>query len=480
MSTLIRRLLVMSLCTVLSGAALEGCATPPRESAHNAPLATDALGLHGAAVMSASERWWHQLGDPQLDELIERTLASNPSLAEAGARLQLAQAQADAQHAAQLPSARLSGGETRLKIPSGFGPYLLGGQSVWFGDLGANLSWDADLWGKQRDAVAAARERVQAGRLDIDAASLLLAGAVTQSYIELYRAYAFEDIATRAQAQRGDILSITRERVAAGLDTRVELREAEGAVPQARLEITQAQSAQALARHALAALSARGADAYAGIVRPRLDVEAALPLPAELPLNLLARRPEVIAARLRIEAADADRRAAKAAFYPTVSLSALAGFASVSIKELITAPAFGYGAGAALALPLFDGGRLRAQYRGTEAGLDEAVASYDDTVLSAVRQAADQLTLIDALRSELTQQGESLAAAEDAYRLAEERYRAGLATYLSVLNAETEVLDARRQRVDLTAALALARVSLLLAVGGSFQPPVAMPAVAAR
>ena len=138
MSALIRRTLLLSLCAVLAGAALEGCATPPRESAHSAPLGADALGLHGAAVTGASERWWQQLGDPQLDDLIERTLATNPGLAEAGARLHLAQAQADAQHAAQLPYARLSGGETRLKIPSGFGPYLLGGQTVWFGDLGAN------------------------------------------------------------------------------------------------------------------------------------------------------------------------------------------------------------------------------------------------------------------------------------------------------------------------------------------------------
>jgi NodT family efflux transporter outer membrane factor (OMF) lipoprotein len=294
---------------------------------------------------------------------------------------------------------------------------------------------------------------------------------MVQSYIDLYRSYALADIAERTEAQRSNILDITRKRVAAGLDTRVELREAEGAVPQARVALTQAQSAQALAIHQLAALAGRGADAYAGVARPQLNLDAALPLPDELPVNLLARRPDVIAARSRIEAADAGKRAARAAFYPDITLTALAGFASFSLSDLISASSFGYGAGPGLSLPLFDGGRLRAQYRGTEAVLDQAVADYNDTVLRAVHQAADQLSLIESLRRELGQQRESLDAAEEAYRLAEERYRAGLAGYLTVLNAETEVLNERRQQVDLSASLALARVTLLLAVGGSYQYP---------
>lgn len=132
-----------------------------------------------------------------------------------------------------------------------------------------------------------------------------------------------------------------------------------------------------------------------------------------------------------------------------------------------------------MSLPLFDGGRLRAQYRGSEAALDQAMASYDDIVVRAVHQAADQISLIDSLSAELGQQRDSLAAAEEAYRLAEERYRAGLTGYLTVLNAETALLNERRQQVDLSASLALARVTLLLAAGGSFQYPAAQ-SLAAR
>ena len=177
--------------------------------------------------------------------------------------------------------------------------------------------------------------------------------------------------------------------------------------------------------------------------------------------------------RARIAAADADKRAARAAFYPSINLSALAGFASVSITQLIGARSFGYGAGPALSLPIFDAGRLRAQYRGAEADLDAAVATYDQRVLGAVRQTADQLTQINALNAQLQQQAQWLADAQEAYRLDEERYRAGLASYLSVLNAETEVFNARRQSVELANARAVARISLLVAVGGSFRSPAA-------
>jgi NodT family efflux transporter outer membrane factor (OMF) lipoprotein len=467
-------------CLIAALAALLGaCATPPKAEAPHIPIANASLGLTGLAAQAAPDGWWREFGDPQLDRLIPQALSDNPGMAQAGARLRLAEAQATAAHAGQLPAVKLSGGETRLKIPQGFPQALAGGQSVWLGDLGATLSWDLDLWGQHAAAVAQTGALSAAANLDIDDARLLLAGALVQSYIDLNRSYALADIAERAEAQRSNILDITRRRVAAGLDTRVELREAEGALPQARLALTQARSAQALAIHELAALGGRGADAYAAIGRPQMNLEAALPLPAELPVNLLARRPDVIAARARIEAADAGQRAAKAAFYPNVNLTALAGYASFSLTDLLSAQSLGYGAGPGLSLPLFDGGRLRAQYRGSEAALDEAIAGYDDIVVRAVRQAADQISLIDSLSAELGQQRESLAAAEEAYRLAEERYRAGLAGYLTVLNAETEVLVERRQQVDLSASLALARVTLLLATGGSFQYP-APPSLAAR
>jgi outer membrane protein TolC len=201
-----------------------------------------------------------------------------------------------------------------------------------------------------------------------------------------------------------------------------------------------------------------------------MTVDAALPVPTALPINLLARRPDVLSARLIVQAADAQRLSDRAAFYPDVNLRAIAGMGAFGLSNLVQGSAAGYGAGPLISLPLFDGGRLRAQYLGGEAQLDGAIAGYNDTVLHAVQQAADQITRLDALARERVDQQQTLEANEAAYSLAEERYKAGLASYLTVLNAETQVLTARQTMVDILANQAVARVTLLLAVGGSFDP----------
>lgn len=466
------RALRAAAAAALGALVLTACAAlPPHASPAPTPLSGSQLGLAGPTVAPAPEAWWQALGDPQLDRLVEAALRDNPRLAQANARWQAAAAAAAAAAAGQQPAARFKGSEERLKVPSGFGPYLLGGRTVWYGSLGAALSWDPDLWGQHAAQSAAAQRLSTAADMDRAAARLLLSGAVVQAYLQLDRADALEDIAADTEAQRARIVQITRRRVAAGLDTRVELREAEGAVPQTHLALLQAQAQAALARHVLAALVGRGADLYASIQRPHLNVQALQSLPASLPINLLARRPDVIGARERIAAADAQRSAARAAFYPSINLSALVGFASVSLSNLISAETLGYGAGPALTLPIFDGGRLRAQYRGAQAELGQAVASYDDIVLGAVHEAADQLTLIDSLAAQQQQQTQWLDAAQEAYRLDEERYRAGLASYLSVLDAETDVFNARRSAVELHSQRASARITLLIALGGSFSAP---------
>lgn len=455
---------------------LGGCVLPPKDAPREAAISDSALGLSTAGTATFGDGWWHAYQDPQLDRLVEATLASNPTLAQAMARVREAQALADYAHAGLLPSASYDFKDTRQRFSKNdIIPPPFNGGSYWEGQQGINLSWDIDFWGKQSALIRQARSQTVAAELDIASARLALAGAVAQSYVELYRQFALADVARRTEEQRLHILDITQNRVKAGLDTNVELREAEGAVPQAHVDLTQAQAQISLAIHQLAALSGRGADAYAEIKRPTLKLDAPLPLPQALPADLLGRRPDVLAARQRVEAATAGRAAAKAAFYPDVSLTAFAGTSSIGFQTLFEAASGTYGVGPALHLPLFDAGRLKADYRGATAEIDDAVASYNSTVLQAVRQVSDQLSTIDALNYELGEQQKALDSAEEAYRLAGERYKAGLSSYLSVLNAETQVLGARRQRVDLLSAHTIARVTLLLALGGSFDPQAPLP-----
>jgi NodT family efflux transporter outer membrane factor (OMF) lipoprotein len=461
------------IASVTLVALASGCVLPPREASHPSTLNSSQVGLAAPEVAPTSNNWWQAFDDAQLNGLIERALSDSPSLGQAEARLREAVAQTDAARSGLRPKASFSGSTLRQRAPDNYIiPPPLAGEDFWMSQIGASLSWDLDFWGKQAAAVAQAKALTRAAQLDSDSTRLLLAGSLVQAYVDLYRADALADIAIQSQAQRQHILDLTRQRVAAGLDTRLELREAESELPQSRVDLSVAQSQALLAVHQLAMLSGQGIQAYATIERPQLHLDAMLPLPDQLPINLLARRPDVLAAHAQIDAVDAQRRAVKAAFYPDVSLHALVGIAAFGLNDLFEAGASGYGGGPVISLPLFDAGKLQAQYRGREAALDEAVIAYNNTVLQAVRQSADQLTRIAALSAQRVDQQATLSAAEDGYRIAEERYRAGLAGYLSVLSAETQVLNARRQSVQIEADLVLARVNLLLALGGSFDPAV--------
>jgi NodT family efflux transporter outer membrane factor (OMF) lipoprotein len=451
--------------------ALAGCVTPPRLDRQQQTIANDNLGLSSqVSAPAAVQAWWSAFDDSQLDRLMQQALADNPSLAQAMARVREAQSFADVTRAARAPSLSFDAEETRERfsahdvIPP---PYA--GTVRWEGHEGLDLSWDLDFWGRQASLLKQARSQTTAAALDVASARLVLSGAVAQAYIDLYRNNALADVAQLTEAQRQRILEITRRRVQSGLDTNVELREASGAVPEAHVELLQAQAAVALDTHQLAALSGQGAGVYAQVRRPTLDPAAILPLPAALPADLLGRRPDVLAARDRIEAARAGQAAAKAAFYPDINLAAFAGTSAIGLGNLFQGASGSYGAGPAIHLPLFDAGRLRAEYRGAAAEIDDAVAAYNRCVLQAVRETSDQLSLVEALNAEIVQQQRSLDDAEAAYRLAEERYQAGLSNYLTVLTTETAVLSARREHIELISDQANARVNLLLAVGGSFR-----------
>jgi NodT family efflux transporter outer membrane factor (OMF) lipoprotein len=454
---------------VLATAALSACVLPPKESLHPAQFDGTRVGVTGAAVEPAADGWWDSFNDPQLDRLIRAGLQDSPTLAQAQARVADASARAQTLQAGLKPSAKLGANILYGRAPENyFIPSPLAAHTFWLGQAGPTLSWDLDFWGKQADAVHRAQALTQSAGFDVENARLMLGAAIVTAYVELYRENALVEIAERSADQRRDIVNITRRRVAAGVDTQLELRQAEGQLPQALVARDQARAAADLAVHQLALLSGQGAEGYAAIHPPVLNIDAALPVPDALPINLLARRPDVLSARMSVEAADAQRLADKAAFYPNVSLTALAGIGAFGLNNLVQWSARGYGAGPLISLPLFDGGRLRAQYQGSEAQLDSAISDYNDTVLRAVQQTADQITRIDALAHERVEQQETLEANEAAYRLAEERYRAGLASYLAVLNAQTQVLAARQTMVDIITSQAVARVTLLQALGGSF------------
>jgi len=189
-----------------------------------------------------------------------------------------------------------------------------------------------------------------------------------------------------------------------------------------------------------------------------------------LPADLLARRPDVLAAQVRIEAAAKGREAAHADFYPNINLTALVGFQAIGLSNLLTGDSFTYGAGPAIHLPIFDAGKIRARYAGATAELDAAIADYNGTVLAAVRQTADAMTEVQSLESQRADQQDALDSATRALALAESRYRSGLSDQIPMLNAESTLLTSRQQMASLIANATIQRVTLLLSVGGGFNP----------
>ncbi|HMN43169.1 MAG TPA: efflux transporter outer membrane subunit [Povalibacter sp.] len=457
--------------TLAAAFALGGCVFPQVEDPATAPVATESLGLDGDSIAPADARWWTALGDPQLDALIEEALRGSPTLAQTLARVRSAQAQSDAAGSERQPRFTFDADETYQRFSEHFYiPPPYGGNNYWVGQATANMSWDLDFWGRQSALISQANAQLAASQLDVAAARLALAGAITQTYLDLHRAWEMIDIATRLEIQRQHLLDLTRQRVSAGLDTQMEIKIAEATLPQARNARLQAEGERDVALHRLAELTGHGADRYAQISRPKLTLDAGLSLPDHLPADLLAHRPDVLAARTRVDAATAGREAAHAEFYPNVNLKAFVGTQAIGLDKLVDGGSLIYGAGPALHLPIFDARRLRANYKGATADLDASIAGYNETVLAAIRETSDQISLGDYFTQQIDQAQQTLDAAGAAYDLAQKRYEAGLSTQLVVLDAESRVLDARRDLVILNSNRLLSRVNLLLMLGGSFDP----------
>ncbi|HYS47049.1 MAG TPA: efflux transporter outer membrane subunit, partial [Rhizomicrobium sp.] len=385
--------------------------------------------------------------------------------------MRAAQAELAVNQAQDLPQVTLNGSEQRVLFSKDYiipPPY--GGSYRWYGSLTADLNWNLDFWGKQAALIEKARNTATAAALDTEAAHLALSGAFAQAYINLLLNYQYGDIADATVAERSEILKISQGRFDAGLENGSAVEQAKSLLSIAKADQLRFAAAREMDIHAIAALAGQGADAYQTILRPRPNLDAALPLPTSLPADLLARRPDILAAKARVQAAVKGREAAHADFYPDINLAALVGFQAIGLSNLVTGNAFTMGVGPALHLPIFDAGKLKAQYARSTADLDLAVSDYNGAVLGAIKQTADAMTQVASLAAQRTQQQDAVNSADRAFRIAEDRYRSGLATQLPMLTAEATLLQARQALVGVVAQGAQQRITLMLTVGGGFEP----------
>jgi len=448
---------------------LAACVKAPTTTPSLTEIAPQALGL-GPEAAPQQPNWWKAFNDPQLDQLVQQLLANNPSLQSALARIRAAEAEVAAQHALDYPNINIDGTENRELVSNDYlYPKPFGGSWQWVGDTEARFRWSLDFWGKQAALIDRARSVSLAAALDENAAKLALAGMFAQSYVELLLAWQNIDIAHQTVAERQTILDLTASRVKSGLENEASLEQAKALLAMSRIEVRRSEAQRDVAVHAIAALIGQGAKAYPDINRPAAVVEEGLALPQHLPADLLARRPDILAAHARILAAVHGREAAHADFYPNIDLAAALGFQSIGLDNIFAGKALVAGVGPAIHLPVFDAGRIRAQYALATADLDAAVADYNGTVVSAVRQTADALTQVASLADQRRQQQLALDSAVRAFDLARERYRLGLSGQIPMLTAESTLLSARQQMAALVAQAAIERVTLLLSMGGGLE-----------
>jgi NodT family efflux transporter outer membrane factor (OMF) lipoprotein len=461
------------LSAIAAAALLAGCAAFP-SSKTALPRVDDvkvASKFDAPAAGWPADAWWTAYGDRQLDALIADALAGTPTLAVAKARLDRARANARVANSTDAPQLSANTSPTLQKQSSNYLSPSAATPHGWndYGRATLDLQWNLDLWGGNRAALAAATSEAVAAEADVAQARLVLTTSLAAAYVEFARQFAALDTARSTLRIREETERSMRLRADAGVEVRASLRQAQARLALAHVDAMQAAEQIELQRNRIAALVGQGPEKGRALARPSLDLSRAFGLPAEVAAQLVGRRPDVAASRLRAEAAGQRIGQARAAFYPNVNLLAFAGFQSLGLNMLTKGGSAIGSIGPAVSLPIFDGGRLRGQLRGAEADYAASVASYEGALVQAVQEVADVAGSEKFIGGERANARMAVAAATEAWQLQDRRYRGGLATYLDVLAAEDTLVSSQRVLTDLDSRALALDVALVKALGGGWQ-----------
>lgn len=470
-----RTALAWGVMPLLVAVFLTGCAsvseiTPSRAKAINSEELSFDTRVSQASLSQAdwpASNWWGKYKDEQLNRIILDALSDSPTMHMVEARIREANAlmgMVDSNRSIQL-SASDKNTHQRYSAHSTI-PKPLAGTWNSFNESTLNFNYEFDFWGKNEAAFEAALDRVHAAELDYQSARLVLIGAIVQKYILLNQAFDQLDKNETLYIQRKRLLELTEQRVQSGVDSNVELTQAQASLPIIEQSIISIREYIDLTRNQISALRGAGPDSGTKIVRPALASTTAGSLPSNIPMDLIGRRPDVIAMRWRIEAAQMDAKAAHAQFYPNVSVLAFAGYQSIGVSQLLNVGSLVAGAGPAISLPIFDGGRLRSNMSARNAAYDIAVEKYNQAVVDAVTEVINQAVSIERVTAKIERQQHAINLAMRNSDLSMQRYKSGVGTYLQVLISDTLLVTEQLKLIDLNAQAMLLDASLVRALGG--------------
>lgn len=463
----------VKITVLLSALALAGCAQIMPDL-HPQPKRDIATAELSAGIKLAHEgwpeaQWWTAYHDEQLNALIKQALASGPSLEVAAAHIGSARS-ALSSRAADLgiDVSAYAGANRQRYSGTGLFPAPIGGAYFTEETLRLDLRYNFDWWGKNRAQVAAAVGELNAGRAEYADSEQLLAASIAQSYFRLQGAWARLSNADDMAAAQTALVQDKAKRIARGLANADEQRAAEAELSLIRKQQAMLKSDIAHEREALRALA--GADnAALADLKPAPLTAIPHALPAHLGMELLARRPDLQAARWKLEASLSTIDAAKAAFYPDVNLTGSIGLDTVKVENLLQAASRTVYLGPTLTLPLFDSKRLDAQLDGARTGRNERIAEYNQAIVEAVRDVAQGGAQLQGIEQQIAQQTAATASARAQLASAQARLDHGLADNGSVLNARLALLRQRDADVYLQQVQLLAEVALTNALGGGYR-----------
>jgi multidrug efflux system outer membrane protein len=470
---------------IAAAALAAGCAVGPdyhRPAAEISPSWQPESPWHEATPGDTTLKgnWWELFQDPQLNPLVEQALAGNQNLRVAAARLQQAQAELTITRSALFPAVELSGSASRAKDSANrpLAAYSEANQSTVQNDfrLGPSVNYELDLFGRVRREVEGARASAQQAEADFENTRLILMATLVSDYFSLREVDAEMDVVRRSLDLQQGALKFVSSRHDLGFATGLDLAQQEALLDSSAAQLELLQNQRDQLQHAIATLAGTPAPGFTLASSARVPPLPAVP--AGLPSDLLQRRPDVASAERAMAAANARIGVARAAYFPTIDLAPgfgvpSLGWESNALASLFSAPSRLWSIGLSASQTLFDAGKTRANVRFADADYTAAVATYRQTVLTAMEEVENGITGLASLERAAIQANASVRSAQRAFDIASERYKGGVDTYLDVITAEQALLTDQRQAVQIQGQQFNTAVFLVKALGGGWNAPLA-------
>jgi NodT family efflux transporter outer membrane factor (OMF) lipoprotein len=464
---IMKNLLIFNLLLVIL-MVISGCSVGPDYKRPDAPVSSSYKEFKGwrealPRDQEISTKWWEAFDDPILNTLAEQVNVSNQSIALAESQYRQAQALVQLARANYFPTVNAGAAYTHSLPPGGAGTYSTVDQY----QVSLNAAWEVDLWGKVRRQVEGSTASAEASFADLQAMRLSMQADLALNYFQLRILDAQKKNLEEAVAAYSKALELTSNRYNAGV-----VAKADVAAAQTQLKSTQAQAIdvgvqRAQLEHAIAILTGKPPADFS--LAPVTIASPQIKIPVGIPSDLLERRPDIASAERKMAAANAQIGVAKAAYYPSISLSGSLGYLSAELATLFTAPSFFWALGPmALATTLFDGGARKAQTEQAMAAYDGTIAFYRQTVLTGFQNVEDNLAALRILDEEAQMQEQAVNSAHESVTLTTNQYRAGIVSYLNVVTVQTIALTNERAAITISGQRLTAAVLLIKALGGGW------------